>query len=709
MIIMNKRSCDILQNLINKERPPFIKEFSRYFNVTERTIRSDINDINTLFSQMNIPPIKTVRDGLILLDPDVDYSPVRKKIKKMGYYYYRMSPRERQSIIILILINRDSYITMSELSETLFVSRQTIMSDISEIEGRLHPYDISINCQAKKGVRIEFTETSIRSLIISILGENFTNVRNQSVFGNMIFSEISTTYFINDISKWLQKYENQAKLNLSDEGFQNLLLYSFVAANRISMGNTIENEEVRINKFEYRLAQGIIKNLASEFDLTFTSKEVDSLAAYIREKRIYPLSKNINMYPEINVIIANFLFSVFRTLKMNLSERDHYKLFKFLIFHIKAMAERVHCKDTLNNPFREQIKSEYKDVYTAVKENIYLLEDYLNTNVQEDEIAFIAMHIRAAIERQDVVKPKLSIVVACPGSMATGQLLAAQIRKYFDIEIQDIIAKDRMVENLHLDEREIDFVVSSVALPECNLPTVVVNPILREEDFYSIHALAFSVYESHKESMKDPNPLSLYQDITGGDFSTINEKILLPEADWKEFNQVVKRDEKEENQSPFLYEILQPNLIEIGASASNWRIAIRKAGSILVDNRFTSPEYINLMIANVEDYGPYCVISKGLALAHAESKGTVYCSGMSLLVLEDGVQFEHEENDPVHLLFCFCVNDNRNYLQSLTNLIAMSKQERFFDDIFSAQSVKEVYQLIKKREIVLNGLQKEIN
>jgi mannitol/fructose-specific phosphotransferase system IIA component (Ntr-type) len=124
----------------------------------------------------------------------------------------------------------------------------------------------------------------------------------------------------------------------------------------------------------------------------------------------------------------------------------------------------------------------------------------------------------------------------------------------------------------------------------------------------------------------------------------------------------------------------------------------------LVLNGFISSEYIHLMIKNVEENGPYCVLRKGLALAHAQSDKSVFSTGMSLLVLNDGVEFGHEENDPVHLLFCFCVNDSRDYLKALKNLIALSNERNFLSEMCTAKNSNFAHKILKRRELGLCNL-----
>ena len=705
MIIMNKRSCAILYELIERDFPMTIGKFANLFNVTTRTIRTDINEINRFLVQMDFPAIKTIKGGLILIDRNIDYTPIRLKLKIMGFYFYKMSQKERRSVTILILANEQRYITMSELSEKLYVSRQTIISDIAEIREVLYGHGISIVSQAHKGIIIQYDERNLRSLIVEILNEYSSNVRDTSIFGKMIFSEAASSYPIDEISKWMQKIEETMDLHLSDKGFHDLLIYFFVAINRISKNCMIEGENIKkeaIDENAFQLARNLYASFNIEYSLNINDFEVYFFAKFIQDNRIYPLSSNINNYPDVDIIVANFLYAIFSTLGINLSSRNSCELFAFLIFHIRDLAERINSKVKVTNPFCEQIKSEFVDAFNAVQENIYLIEEYLGSRVAQDEIAFITMHICAAIKRSQSMKPRLSIVVACPGSMATGQLLAAQIRNHFNFYICEIISADRSIGNFQLNKHDIDFVISSVELSECNLPYLVVNPILKGKDFNRIQSLAEEIFSKKQENIIEKEiPSTLNREYSKISSSRNNGQSKIGKSLGAICDEGRNNLSGKEEQ-PYLYEIIKPFLIRTNGKTRDWRSAITQGGNILVENGFVKPSYTNSMIAKVEEFGPYCVIVKGMALAHARSNNDVNTSGMSLLVLPNGVKFNHETNDPVYLLFCFCVNDNRDYLRTLTNLIALGKQKEFIPQILSTNSGFDVYEMIKQRELNLN-------
>ena len=164
---------------------------------------------------------------------------------------------------------------------------------------------------------------------------------------------------------------------------------------------------------------------------------------------------------------------------------------------------------------------------------------------------------------------------------------------------------------------------------------------------------------------------------------------------------IENKEQSGKEEQPYFHELIKPFLIKTSEKADCWRDAIIKGGKILVENGYTTEEYLDAMIAKVEEFGPYCVIVKGLALAHAETSEHVNSTAMSLLLLPEGIKFDHETNDPVHMLFCFCVNDDRDYLKALTNLIALGKQKDFIPRILAADSNYEVHEIMKQYEINL--------
>ena len=116
--------------------------------------------------------------------------------------------------------------------------------------------------------------------------------------------------------------------------------------------------------------------------------------------------------------------------------------------------------------------------------------------------------------------------------------------------------------------------------------------------------------------------------------------------------------------------MLDASHIKTGVKVATWKEAVRAAGQILVEAGSCTQEYIDAMIAAVCELGPYIVITPHVALAHARPSSEVIQADMSLVVLDEAVEFGSAANDPVKLVFAFCATDNESHLEQLGKLAA---------------------------------------
>lgn len=110
------------------------------------------------------------------------------------------------------------------------------------------------------------------------------------------------------------------------------------------------------------------------------------------------------------------------------------------------------------------------------------------------------------------------------------------------------------------------------------------------------------------------------------------------------------------------------NSIFIKESVSDRSLAIKIAGELLVNSGRVQPEYVNSMLEAVEKFGPYIVIAPGIALAHGKPSDAVLATGLSLLVLNQPIAFEHSQNDPVSLVFGLAATDHESHIDLMAEL-----------------------------------------
>lgn len=144
--------------------------------------------------------------------------------------------------------------------------------------------------------------------------------------------------------------------------------------------------------------------------------------------------------------------------------------------------------------------------------------------------------------------------------------------------------------------------------------------------------------------------------------------------------------------------LLPDRAIWIGAVATDWRDAIRRAGDALAASGAVTDAYTDEMIATVEALGPYIVIAPGIALAHSRPSPAVRRSGLSIVTLAGPVEFGHRTNDPVRLVVGLAAPNDAGHVDALAALAEFLMDDARREALLAAHDAATVRTLITEWE-----------
>ncbi|MEW8973444.1 MAG: HTH domain-containing protein [Tissierellaceae bacterium] len=168
-----ERQKKIFLYLLNSDIGLSGNELSRSFNVSTRTIRSDIKFLNKIIEKYNIIinssnhegyyiPKEQRLTGLSIIDKVFEEENSIMKIPN--------TPSERFAFIIFKLSFSTDYISMEELANLIFVSKTTIYLDIKDINKELKKYQfLELGISPIKGLKLLGDERAKRLLIFNVL------------------------------------------------------------------------------------------------------------------------------------------------------------------------------------------------------------------------------------------------------------------------------------------------------------------------------------------------------------------------------------------------------------------------------------------------------------------------------------------------------------------------------------------------------------
>ncbi|MGV8984623.1 HTH domain-containing protein, partial [Clostridium sp.] len=162
MVTLNNRQIDIISFLSDQNTHITIKNISKMFDISERTIRSDLDSIENALKEYNATLERKPRVGIKL---NFDEGEIEKFLNMYENKIY--SAHERVLFVLIIIMTKEKT-TFEELAEKLQVSKNTIIQDLKSAKILLKDHDIKIEKKSYYGIFSDGNEDEIRSYLLQL-------------------------------------------------------------------------------------------------------------------------------------------------------------------------------------------------------------------------------------------------------------------------------------------------------------------------------------------------------------------------------------------------------------------------------------------------------------------------------------------------------------------------------------------------------------
>lgn len=686
---MNKRTVSIIHELCDSKENSILG-LAEKFQVSQRTIRNDLNLISDLLKENSMSPIELQKGGIIQI-PD-DFQKLTGVISGDDFYEYKLSKEERKKIASAMLVNASGFLTLSAIAEALAVSRATIIGDLDEIKAFIRKNSLEVLSHPNKGLRVEGKESDKRIFLMSLADMNLQS--RQDMVQKQICEADETRELVGKI---LHEQEHIHKCYLTDDSFSKIQIYLRIMVRRNCQGEYIEVRRRRGNS-KYLMAEDIMKYVSQYCHTTATESEIQFLSELLVLARYMKQRNSDQNAVKIQVLTRKFIEKVSEETGIDLNE--DYELFENLAGHLEAVC--IQSAIPGKNPVIEELLKENKKIEQAVLKAFPLLCQHAGREIPETEAGYIAVHFCAAIERKKNKEVSFHVIVACHAGIGTSHLLLERLKKHFNFQIVDIVSSH---EAMSLEPEAADFIVSTVPLKGCKLKYIIVSPLFTDEDYIRVGNLVDSLRDSRNLPVREEKRQISAKGLLGRLSTVIYEKVPeQAEGLMHEIAQIIGEYFQEPVQEesvewiPDLAQLLPVSHIQLDVSCSDWKDAIRKSAEFLLENKYIEERYINAMIHNVEENGPYIVISQGFAVPHEGCDQGSLRTGMNLIRLKSPVEFGDEDTDPIEFVCCLSAKDHKTHLKAFFHLVNLLRQETFKDELRSAKTSEEVTEIIYRYE-----------
>lgn len=309
-----------------------------------------------------------------------------------------------------------------------------------------------------------------------------SHVMSEEVSGNFLnltlLQESFPDYDLDDACTLIKDICKQHHYYLNDFSCVNFILHVTIMVSRINHGNHIinNNELIQVtNKNDEKIAKELCLALEQVFNVSFNSSEILEIYILFKNNANYINNENEN----VSLLVSDEIIQITKNIIKNVDEHffinlDSDNFITPFMLHLKNLKNRLIKNNLLKNPMLDSIKISCPTIYDISTFIAYQLTLSFHENVNEDEIAFIALHVGTEIERQKKEETKVSCLLLCPEYLNITSTLHKKIMMDFGDQLT--IQKSISFENEILGNN-FDLLITTVpVLESTNYFTVLLPP-----------------------------------------------------------------------------------------------------------------------------------------------------------------------------------------------------------------------------------------
>ena len=505
---MDQRTVLIVKLLLENDSVKTLGAIAQNLNVSAKTISRHLPKVEALISSYDLTLERRAGSGLQLLGSPVKKFALSEHIKR-ALDRKEYSPKERLSVIISRLLSRREPIKLFVLSSQLRVTDSTISNDLDKLEPWFRDQGLRLLRKPGLGISLLGDERDLRRAIVRYIHdhvgeEDLLQLVQDNLSGadsderitraSKFLLELIDEGIWRRLDKIIHTIEREADYQLSDNALIGLVVHLSLAVRRIKNQESVRLADDSIKtlqtKREYKIASAIADKLRAEFDIDMPEGEIAYITAHILGARNRYNSESIGRISMMdNLRLVRLARSVMKAAARE-TGRDIEKnqnLLAGLVNHFGPSISRLKMNMDIRNPLLGEIKEHYPELMTLTRKCVGELERDVGRELPEAEIAYIAMHLGAALsDSEPFLHSEHRVVVACPTGMGTSRLLASRIRSQFrNIRIVDQVPT-LAINETYAAASDFEFVISTVPIPHAPCPVVVVNTALTREDRQAI-------------------------------------------------------------------------------------------------------------------------------------------------------------------------------------------------------------------------------
>lgn len=666
------RMWNIIEYLDLKKSATF-KEIANDLNLSERNVRYDIERVNDMLGIQNLPLIQKGAKGQLTFPNYINLDDLKSEQE------FVHTSQERISIMLLTLLLRNSDFKINKFSRDFQVSRSTIKNDLAELESMLRKDGLSINytthffLEGPRKKRVTLLNLEFKKYI------NFLTNPPSSfhTFEYYCLHVIHTSFpgiSIPQVILCVDGLLEQLSCTLTDDSY-NWYLSNVMVLVWFIIHKKDYPLEVNINiPYEEEAFETFVLQLESIIHTTITYKNILIMARFLDYTNKYNrLSADVDLI-HAESIAHNLIEAMVK--ELNIPFEQDAILIDGLLNHIIPLIQRIKNHVTIYDDVKPVLGQNEIDIFHIVVKVCSEI-DILCAIDSDDEYVYLAIYFLASIKRNRQPQTK-RVLLVCGHGYGTTTMLKETLLSEYQIHITDTLPLYKI--QTYPDWASVDFILTTTKLNlELPRPTLLVNPILKPDDYYAIETLGIQ----RKRMMS--HYYSLKQKLS---FLTPNDLTQVLGVIEKEFGYGSVANK---SKSRTFSSLLKYDCISLIDKPLTWQESVMESGSLLRKRGFIDQSYEEDIITTMNSIGFYSISDGSFALLHGKEKTGVHRTSISLIVNKTPVSFGDKQ---VKVVFCLASENAKQHIPAVITLMRMVKSTNLIKDLESAATKEDLYQTI---------------
>lgn len=485
---MTKRQSDILEFLLQQTRKVTAGDIAAHLQVSTRTVLRELRVVEQWLKPYKIKMEKKSGIGIFLNSSSERLFQLRQQFVRADSIGY--SAEERKIHSLCMLLGGSEPIKLLSLATDLKVTVATVSHDLDELECWIGQHELTLVRRRGYGVQITGREIDIRRAIFELgmehLDESDLFGRNTGRHSSPALEKLmeligrDVMLIVENVlwqpsEKWLE--------HRLESKYMELLIQLSVAISRIRRGVTVGRSESVLIRGGYEedehVLAAMVERLCVELSDMLSLQFPEQEQMYFRHLLRSTEDRSTRLLPLDGLMLLEMVHELICRVQESTGVYfgEDRLLREGLIAHVEPVIKRLKAGKGIRNPLLQQIRKDYAELFTAVKEAV---SGMTMLNVPDEEAGFLVMHFGASSERLRQLQREVRAIVVCTSGIGSSRLLATRLAKEFP-QIR-IVERASWFEAARIPKEDYELIISTVDLPLEEGRYLKISPLLTQEE-----------------------------------------------------------------------------------------------------------------------------------------------------------------------------------------------------------------------------------